>query len=109
MDDDRQQGRIAEEQYVRSELAMSELVGRRLHGEVGYEESRAGDYWKPTYEHRQPNEWWFRDPFGKFGRITKHTVEEHDDGTITVSPSIACAGGGGADFHGWLKHGVWSW
>ena len=86
-----------------------ELVGRKLEGNVEYEDARPGDYWKPVYEHRQPNEWWFRDPFGVIGRIVTHSVVEHEDGTITVSPSILRTGGGGSEFHGWLKKGIWSW
>lgn len=31
-----------------------------------------------------------------------HTVTEHEDGAITVHPSIVTS-----TWHGWLKHGVW--
>jgi hypothetical protein len=31
-----------------------------------------------------------------------HVVEEHSDGTISVTPSIVTK-----NWHGWLKHGVW--
>jgi hypothetical protein len=34
------------------------------------------------------------------------TLEEHPDGTLTVSPSIQFPGEGG--WHGYLKAGVWS-
>lgn len=33
-----------------------------------------------------------------------HTITEHDDGAITVSPSIQCQCCG---WHGFLEHGVW--
>lgn len=42
----------------------------------------------------------------------RHIITEHDDGTITVEGSILgrpvrnCSGI--ADYHGWLKRGVWS-
>jgi hypothetical protein len=35
-----------------------------------------------------------------------HQVDEHENGTITVSPSIVAPHGG--CWHGWLKHGVWT-
>ena len=42
---------------------------------------------------------------GQFS-IRKHQVEEHEDGTITVSPSIVCEGR--TIRHGHLTRGVWS-
>lgn len=51
--------------------------------------------------------WEIRDPFGALGRIGKHEVEEHDDGTITVTPSILDPDP--PDFHGHLLRGVWTW
>jgi hypothetical protein len=123
---------------------MSEtLQGRRLpdavFGEPGegwnyYEgrdgfEAHPGDYLKVDYDGRI--EWWIRDPWGRVGRLGNHTVVEHEDGTITVTPSIYDKGGGapteaecvelrerynipvivpgpGVDgWHGWLEHGVW--
>lgn len=47
--------------------------------------------------------WYIRDPDGGIGTIRSHTVTEHEDGTITVAPSIVAPGG----YHGWLEHGVW--
>lgn len=35
-----------------------------------------------------------------------HQVTEHEDGTITVSPSIVAPHGG--RWHGFLRHGEWS-
>jgi hypothetical protein len=72
-------------------------------------------------------EWWIRDPWGRVGRLTSHTITEHEDGTITVSPSIfdkdgspptqeelqqwgiaaIVPGPGATGWHGWLEHGVW--
>jgi hypothetical protein len=50
--------------------------------------------------------WYIRDPTGEIGSIHRshHTVTEHEDGTITVSPSILKHGG----YHGFLSAGVWS-
>lgn len=45
------------------------------------------------------------------GRINPaiHKVEEHDDGTITVTPSIKQEWGDGEElWHGYLTRGVWT-
>lgn len=42
----------------------------------------------------------------KLAGLKNHTVIEHDDGTITVSPSILCRDNEGA-WHGYLEKGVW--
>ena len=49
--------------------------------------------------------WYIRDPNGRVGRLEDHTVVEHGDGTITVSPSILDASLGG--WHGFLERGEW--
>jgi len=42
------------------------------------------------------------------GTLSKHTVEEHEDGTITVTPSILQQYGDGEElWHGFLRHGQW--
>jgi hypothetical protein len=45
------------------------------------------------------------------GNLSHHTVTEHDDGTITVAPSILMKQGwNGADspgWHGFLERGTW--
>jgi hypothetical protein len=41
------------------------------------------------------------------GNLTNHEVTEHEDGTITVSPSILIRRGRGKEWHGWLERGVW--
>ena len=86
---------------------MSEMPGRRLPDDSDLRTAEPGDYFRVTLNGRVA-EWWFRDPLGVVGRITKHTVEEHEDETITVSPSIAMAPGEDG-FHGFLRRGVWSW
>ena len=46
-----------------------------------------------------------------FGSLSKHTVTEHEDGTITVSPSILITMRGPEDvektWHGFLEKGIW--
>lgn len=60
------------------------MIGQRLpdfHDET--EAIPNGAYWRDTV-----STWAIRTPNGRIGSIAKHTVDEHADGTITVSPSI---------------------
>lgn len=50
---------------------------------LGYEHTPKGSYWKD-----RDGTWSVFTPNGRLGSIAKHTVIEHEDGTITVSPSI---------------------
>ncbi len=56
--------------------------------------------------------WTVRPPGRHSGGIPEHEVEEHEDGTITVTPSILFHGtepeGEYSDWHGFLRRGVWS-
>ncbi len=51
--------------------------------------------------------WFINDPFGHIGSLGEHTVEEHEDGTITVNPSILSTAEQGG-YHGWLRRGIWT-
>lgn len=55
---------------------------------------------------------WLRTPNGALGRITAPpwtSIEEHEDGTITVDPSIEIHGGGDVPYwHGHLVRGVFT-
>lgn len=78
------------------------MKGRRLpDGWHNWSDSEPGDYWRTPDGH-----WEVRDPFGSIGRIGRHTVEELEDGTITVTPSILDPDIGG--YHGWLTMGEWT-
>ena len=47
-------------------------------------------------------------PNGLPGNLDDHEVVEHEDGTITVSPSILVEGGPQQlQWHGYLERGVW--
>lgn len=81
------------------------MNGRRLPDDSDARTMEPGDYMRVTWTGAD-NEWWFRDPRGEAGRITSHTVEEHEDGSITVTPSIAPAPGEDG-WHGFLRRGVW--
>ena len=84
------------------------MRGRRVPDETEPHTYAPGDYG------RWRGEWWFLSPIEPppehaLGRLKNHTVEEHADGTITVSPSILQKyGKGGVVFHGWLRAGVWT-
>jgi hypothetical protein len=51
--------------------------------------------------------WMVRTPNGHMGNLGNHEVIEHEDGTITVSPSIAVSDNSGELYHGFLRRGVW--
>lgn len=54
-------------------------------------------------------EWFVRPPGCAFaGSVADHEVTQHEDGTITISPSILYdVAGMGYHYHGYLEHGVW--
>ena len=63
-----------------------------------------GDYWFDV------GRWWCMTPSNFIGNLSLHTVTEHDDGTITVSPSILVTeqiGGVERMWHGYLERGIW--
>lgn len=96
---------------------------------LGVPTTPAGAYWIDS-----SGAWCVVTPNGRMGSIAKHTVEVHDDGTITASPSIlvyARAGvtytpeqradmveshgeeqvkdweAGKPEWHGYLERGIW--
>jgi hypothetical protein len=65
-----------------------------------------GAYWRD-----QRGAWMAVTPAGHLGDLSSHEVEEHDDGTITVSPSILVEtsfAGRREGWHGYLRRGTWS-
>lgn len=58
-----------------------------------------GDYWRDAN-----GQWWCYPPKGPAGVLSGHTVIEHEDGTITVSPSILMP----ERWHGYLTRGFWT-
>lgn len=56
------------------------------------------------YGQTSAGDWWAVLPDGTFGRLTDHTITEHDDGTISVEPSIYFDD----KWHGYLTRGVWA-
>lgn len=79
--------------------AVHEQVGRRVEWSAPAPPMAGGDYSQDPW-----GTWWIRPPGDHLGSLRDHEVTEHDDGTITVSPSIVTEG-----WHGWLERGVWRW
>ena len=65
-----------------------------------------GDYWFSPVD----GKWYFCCPKGgSIGNLANHQVTEHEDGTITVSPSILVESPWQPqkNWHGYLEHGIW--
>ena len=76
------------------------------------DDCQPGDYWID----QATQVWYCQCPNGLFGSLEKHQVTEHEDRTITVSPSIlvkiADSRSEGIhersrSWHGYLEQGVW--
>jgi hypothetical protein len=95
--------------------------GRRIDNPDNFTSSpvEPGDYWKDQNGHWQvvapvPRD---DDGFLLIADVSTWEVTEHEDGTITVSPSIFWGAGGYPNsplewaakhtWHGWLEHGEW--
>jgi hypothetical protein len=76
-----------------------------------HERMEPGGYRRVNYGSGFGWQWEIVDPTGTIGRLQDHTIEEHEDGTITVAPSIARDPSSGLmhgeGWHGWLERGVW--
>jgi hypothetical protein len=89
------------------------MKGRRL-SDADYlprAEAQPGDYWKNP----EDGFWVLIAPNGISGRLNPkiHTITQHDDGTITVTPSIVFDKSNPQPqdhlsyWHGHLERGVW--
>lgn len=58
-----------------------------------------------SYGHDASGEWWAHAPAPgcPIAALSDHQITEHEDGTISVSPSILWEG----KYHGYLQRGVW--
>jgi len=92
------------------------MIGRRIYPPAPSEEIsdplpydiQGGDYWYDPVS----NHWMFACPVDGFpiANLAAHQVVEHEDGAITVSPSILTCGhhnGQRISWHGYLEHGTW--
>lgn len=78
---------------------MAEVTAKRVDG-IAHVDTAAICYGKEN------GEWFIYFPEIGAGMLSKHRIEEYDDGTITAYPSIALSSGPRRR-HGWLKHGIW--
>ncbi len=81
-------------------------------GQYPYPRMNPGEYGKnldgiwhccPPQPTGDPWDYWY-------GNLGKHVVTEHEDGTVTVSPSILIGKhdeNGLKEWHGYLERGVW--
>ena len=85
------------------------MTGRRVYpnekGEFVYADFRPGDFfhWKDD----RNDMWMAITPNDHHCNLKNHTIVEHEDGTITVSPSIRVSDQNGELWHGFLEKGVW--
>lgn len=86
------------------------MQGKRRPDNTPVRDMSIGEYAFQTW--CKPNAWFIRDPSGDIGSIYlkkdggNHDVEVHEDGTITVTPSIL--NNRGNKWHGFLRKGVWT-
>jgi len=82
---------------------MTEFQGKRLEDDYQWNAGMpAGAYWKAE------SGWFCVTPNGHYGNLSAHDVIEHENGTITVSPSILVSSADIELWHGFLKEGVWT-
>lgn len=70
--------------------------------EGGFQRLKAGEYGRWT-----DGTWYGCTPNNEGCWLRSHTVIEHEDGTITVSPSIEVSDNKGQLWHGYLERGIW--
>ena len=84
------------------------MQGRRIYSPT---EMIAGDYYKCTEEVTNEKDLWIICcPTGSRGTINNKiwTITEHEDGTITVNPSIQITNHiPEYSWHGYLRNGIW--
>lgn len=85
------------------------MQGKRRENNTHEKDLLPGEYAYQTWI--KPHGWFIRDPSGDIGTIHlrknggNHDIEEHEDGTITVTPSIL--NNHGNKWHGYLRKGIW--
>ena len=82
------------------------MQGKRVYADKNGSLTMApGDYGQDPRD----GTWYARPPVNKghSGWLKNHQVTEHEDGTITVSPSILVEWGDGVTWHGFLERGIW--
>lgn len=79
-----------------------------MQGKRVYPRESDGHLWLQDGEYGKDNDdvWHCRPPGNHTGCLSEHQVTEHEDGAITVSPSILI-NDGRKTWHGFLERGVW--
>jgi hypothetical protein len=77
------------------------MTGRRVEWPEGL--LQPGEYAK----HPVNGDWYGCTPNDHLAGLAKHQVTEHEDCTITASPSIKVSDHTGEVWHGYLERGVW--
>ena len=78
----------------------------RIENHAALDDARVG-YWR----NETLGEWFIYLPGCGAGRLSQHQVVEHEDGTISVTPSILMRGhnnGTPSERHGYLTRGIWN-
>lgn len=102
------------------------MKGRRLpdSNRWNFDEMQEGDIFKVLRSDGKPSTanhssnltgfvWCFKAPGGALGFLSKHTVREHDDGTVSVragdgsSNSILVQNPNYPKWHGYIEHNEW--
>lgn len=84
------------------------MKGHRLYEIEGEADFVFRIFETPCAYGKRNNVWYCSTPNGLAGNLGSHAVVEHEDGTITVSPSILVTESPEVTWHGYLIRGVWS-
>ncbi len=85
------------------------MTGRRIESPFAADGALIGAWPEPGDYYFYPDVGWCAvSPDGRNVGLARHEVTEHEDGTITASPSILVSGGERpGSWHGYLERGVW--
>ena len=86
------------------------MQGQRLHKRDDEDDFLYRVFTTPgAYGSVDGKSWFCCTPNGLSGNLSRHEVQEHEDGTITVSPSILVTSGSNdmPSYHGYLERGTW--
>ncbi len=62
---------------------------------------------EPGEFYKSDGVWYCTTPNGHLANLANHAITEHEDGTISVAPSIKVSNHTGELWHGFLERGVW--
>lgn len=84
------------------------MIGRRIESPFAADGGLVGEWPKPGDFYFYPEVGWCGvTPNGHMAGLRNHQVAEHEDGTITVAPSILVHRGDKDAWHGYLERGIW--